>query len=93
MQCHIMHADAGFSEYTIQMIHRSVIDHIVLYCFLLTDIDECSDDTHGCTFNCTNTNGSYVCSCDAGYQLNEDGLQCDGMASFNVVYFKKAVYI
>ena len=45
-------------------------------CFL--DIDECSDGTHGCALNCTNTIGSYVCSCDVGYHLNEDGLQCDG---------------
>ena len=48
------------------------------YSSYFADIDECSVGTHGCAFNCTNTIGSYSCSCDIGYHLNEDGLQCDG---------------
>ena len=34
-----------------------------------------------CEYNCTNTVGSYACSCDIGFQLNEDGLHCDGQAA------------
>ncbi len=46
----------------------------------IIDINECATDTHLCTQNCTNTNGSYICDCTSGYQLNEDGFQCDGMS-------------
>ena len=36
-------------------------------CNLLLDIDECSVDKGGCQHICTNTDGSYECSCNAGY--------------------------
>ena len=36
--------------------------------------------THVCDQNCHNVNGSYVCSCDEGYVLDDDdGRSCDGM--------------
>ena len=41
------------------------------------DIDECSDDTDGCDHNCTNTEGSFKCSCQEGYTLT-DGTSCQG---------------
>ncbi|KAJ7383577.1 hypothetical protein OS493_026760, partial [Desmophyllum pertusum] len=39
-------------------------------------IDECRDGTHKCSFNarCTNTDGSYTCSCSSGFQ--GDGMSC-----------------
>ena len=43
------------------------------------DMDECSINNGGCDEMCTNTNGSYVCSCNDGYILNDDGLTCDGI--------------
>ena len=42
------------------------------------DIDECTSGIDLCAHNCTNSIGSYICSCDRGHRLNEDGLQCDG---------------
>ena len=45
---------------------------------LLTDIDECSLGTDRCSQSCTNTIGSYTCSCNTGYTLNSDGYTCDG---------------
>lgn len=30
---------------------------------------------------CTNTDGSYVCSCNVGYQLESDEHNCTGIAS------------
>ncbi|MGI4458269.1 hypothetical protein ACR2WA_25390 [Klebsiella pneumoniae] len=43
-----------------------------------TDIDECADGSNGgCAHVCTNTDGSYECSCNAGYVLNADGHACD----------------
>ena len=41
-----------------------------------TDIDECSTNRHGCEDTCTNTEGSYTCSCREGYALNEDSRTC-----------------
>ena len=44
----------------------------------LKDIDECSEGFDTCASNatCTNTEGSYNCSCDTGYQ--GDGFTCYG---------------
>ena len=44
----------------------------------LLDINECDTANGGCEHNCTNTIGSFSCSCDTGYQLDENGLNCTG---------------
>ena len=50
----------------------------MIKCCLL-DIDECSAGTHGCSQVCTNTPGSFQCSCSScGYQLLPDGKTCTG---------------
>ena len=45
---------------------------------LQPDTDECSEglDTCASTATCTNTEGSYNCSCDTGY--HGDGFTCNG---------------
>ena len=35
-------------------------------------------DNGGCSDTCTNTHGSYLCSCDQGYELIEDNFTCQG---------------
>lgn len=42
------------------------------------DTDECGNDLDNCDQNCTNTLGSYVCSCITGYDLDPDGHTCNG---------------
>ena len=42
----------------------------------LLDIDECSKGISGCSQLCTNTIGSYTCTCDNGYQLTNDNHTC-----------------
>ncbi|XP_070571014.1 uncharacterized protein [Ptychodera flava] len=42
------------------------------------DVDECTFNNGGCDGNCTNTDGSFYCSCPTGDTLNEDGRRCDG---------------
>ena len=44
-----------------------------------TDTDECSNSNGGCAQNCTNTVGSYICSCNSGYNLNSDQHACNGI--------------
>ena len=43
-----------------------------------TDRNECNDGNAGCEHICTNTSGSFICSCDTGYQLDGNGLNCSG---------------
>ena len=46
------------------------------------DVDECKDDNHVCDVNanCTNTYGSYNCSCKEGY--TGDGRSCSGILKY-----------
>ena len=43
-----------------------------------SDIDECSEDSSPCDENadCTNSDGSYSCTCKQGF--SGDGTTCDG---------------
>ncbi len=50
--------------------------HMALYCYL--DVDECSEGSDNCAQNCTDTDGSYECSCRSGYRLANDSQGCDG---------------
>jgi hypothetical protein len=43
------------------------------------DNNECrSNSSNACQHNCTNTAGSYSCSCNSGFRLNTDGRTCTG---------------
>ncbi|XP_037084279.1 tolloid-like protein 2 [Pollicipes pollicipes] len=44
--------------------------------FFFTDKDECSTDNGGCHHRCVNTVGSYICLCDNGFTLHENGHDC-----------------
>ena len=55
-------------------LNSSVIIIIVSF----PDIDECEEGTSGCYQICTNNNGSYVCSCIDGYDLDMDSRTCNG---------------
>ena len=48
----------------------------------LVDIDECNLDTHNCDVNanCTDTDGSFNCTCNQGYE--GDGVNCTGMCVY-----------
>ena len=53
------------------------------YCFCNkfyhADINECTSDTDNCDTNavCTNTHGSFICTCLSGYAGS--GVKCTGM--------------
>ena len=50
---------------------------IVLYVSIISDVDEC-DGYDDCHQNCTNTEGSYYCSCNIGFVLEADNRTCRG---------------
>ena len=51
---------------------------IILYVMCTTvDINEC-EGYNDCHQNCTNTDGSYYCSCDTGFVLAVDNRTCQG---------------
>ena len=61
------------------LLARSLRQILVeLRCFFLLDIDECSASPPVCDVNanCSNTRGSYICTCKEGY--NGDGKTCGG---------------
>ena len=45
---------------------------------LHADIDECTIMNGGCETHCTNSEGSYECSCTEGYALMPDLRTCSG---------------
>ena len=40
------------------------------------DVDECLHGNGGCQHICTNTFGSFLCTCSPGYDLDDDGFSC-----------------
>ena len=53
----------------------------------ISEIDKCADGRSGCEHNCTNFNGSYVCSCMPGFSLETDKHSCNGKLSYNANVF------
>ena len=52
--------------------------YVLMFFFSVKDIDECATGVHNCHIdaNCTNTKGSFYCTCHTGY--SGDGVTCVG---------------
>ena len=49
------------------------------YYSCIADIDECEyDHVHACEHFCNNTEGSYECSCEEGFDLGDNNHTCIG---------------
>ena len=44
----------------------------------ISDVNECQASNGGCEQLCTNTEGSFQCSCRTGYSLSSGGTNCNG---------------
>ena len=55
-----------------------IFRHFSLCFQIVSDVDECSSNVHDCSSvgDCTNTIGSFECSCKNGY--SGDGVACSG---------------
>ena len=61
---YILDADGHSCNGKVYIAHTTLFNN----CFL-SDVDECSEGTDGCHQQCLNTQGSYICSCNTGYEL------------------------
>jgi len=57
----------------------SIVDGIAYILSLSTDDNECTRLPSPCQHGCMNTPGSFECSCNQGYTLNNDLSTCRGM--------------
>ena len=60
---------------------RSCSNNLMKNCTIwvpFADVDECLTNNGGCEQVCTNTDGSFSCSCDSGYSLDSNLLNCSG---------------
>jgi len=82
---HVMFSSRFFSHTVSFMIFMSTCATILLSFKILglmlmysADIDECATNNGGCSVDasCSNTAGSFECSCNAGY--DGDGITCAG---------------
>ena len=57
-----------------------------------TDVDECSNDVYPCdsNANCTNNDGSFLCTCQRGYTGN--GFSCEGKNLSVHIFGKICIY-
>ena len=46
-----------------------------------------------CAHNCVNTEGTYYCTCDNGYELSDDKHTCEGNVMWKYIYVCKIVHV
>ena len=84
--------EATFALVDLVIVYRVTVEDAMVCCALLidmqnhydidvffSDIDECRDGRDNCAQNCSNTLGSFTCSCGDGYRLGLDGYSCSGI--------------
>ena len=60
---------------------------VLLYLICIhIDINECEENIHICGLHgCNNTNGSYECICNNGYELDDTGKACTGNNTSRII--------
>ena len=67
------------TKYIVGSIPTFIFTVLTIIIIMNTDVDECTLNTHNCEHTCENTIGSFLCGCNAGYELISDGRTCRGM--------------
>jgi len=63
------------TSYVLATLKIVIVYNVHINYFFFIDINECNI-TSPCQQTCTNTLGSYQCSCNSGYTV--DGTRCNG---------------
>lgn len=66
----------GKYSQVLSIVKISIEWDIYIYLYRILDINECELTPRPCKYNCQNTEGSFICSCPAGFILNPDGVSC-----------------
>ena len=63
--------------------------YLILSYIIFSDINECQSRNGGCEHHCTNTHGSYRCTCRDGFKLRSDNHACDSKSTniFHLVLY------
>ena len=70
------------------LLYITYVWDLILNSHTQIDIDECANDTmNNCEQRCVNTQGSFLCACGTGYQLNNDGMTCSGIFTEIQMYY------
>ena len=59
---------------------------VILLILWQVDVNECNEGTSGCSQICNDTDGSYLCSCRSGYQLDTNNHTCNDINECTVNY-------
>ena len=63
------------------------------FIMIIIDINECDVYNGGCQHNCTNSDGSYSCSCNDGYTLDVDDEGCSRKLNYMYNYSRFRIII
>ena len=72
-------------------VYMCICESVTMSFYTHSDIDECSMDVCHVNATCSNTAGSYECTCLSGF--SGDGLTCTGSCSNNKVYHSVCKYL
>ena len=70
---------------------RCALELITNVLYIHADLNECSLGTHLCEHNCGNNIGSYYCTCNTGYHLDGNGLNCSGIYIAKCVLYSHTI--
>ena len=82
------------AKVTTNSLHCTVLTplqmHFICYSdykqYSILDINECLINRGGCSDMCTNTWGSFKCTCRTGFTLNVDGRTCNGNIVIELIH-------
>ena len=62
----------------VHFTRHCMLEQTLIHLLLFQDVDECTTNNGGCDQMCNNIIGSFLCNCMTGYQLDRNGLDCNG---------------
>ena len=63
--------------------------YVIIY---VSEIDECQRLLDNCQQECINTEGSFNCSCNEGFELQDDERTCEGNKLLKLLYLCASLF-